>query len=301
MMTVWSSFGQSIRACLSGAFIGFALIAVPSLQAAPRVFQFTSTLGGTTDNATTLDQSFLNHKPNLKLIITQSGTNTLNNHPVGVHYDSDAKKWQVVNEDGAAMPIGAVFNVLVPTIGFQVNAGPQNSESAWTFFNMGKGKPDSVLLATHIDNPFPKLSAVHLNHNIGLYYIEPTVHPTHETGLWSVFNEDETAPIATSYFLADVTKDSDPSNPSHSFVVTASAANTTANGVVINDSLANNNPNAILFTISNYNPSGAFAALFDKVIGVCYSGTNWMIFAEDGTTIPAGVSFNVEVFSAASR
>ncbi|MFN2270029.1 MAG: hypothetical protein ACK2US_04275, partial [Anaerolineae bacterium] len=42
---------------------------------------------------------------------------TYNAHPVGMWYSVAAGRWAVFNEDGAAMPAGAAFNVLVEPAG----------------------------------------------------------------------------------------------------------------------------------------------------------------------------------------
>jgi hypothetical protein len=44
-------------------------------------------------------------------MVTQLWTGVYNPHPVGVFYTGG--KWTIFNEDLAAMPVGAKFNVLV--------------------------------------------------------------------------------------------------------------------------------------------------------------------------------------------
>jgi hypothetical protein len=41
------------------------------------------------------------------------GSGKYNNHPIGVWYDRDRSKWAIFNQDRAAMPVGADFNVAV--------------------------------------------------------------------------------------------------------------------------------------------------------------------------------------------
>lgn len=61
---------------------------------------------------TSINNSFTNNDPNLRLLITQNwgSLGPYNNHAVGVWYS--ANKWIIYNEDGKAMPKNAKFNVL---------------------------------------------------------------------------------------------------------------------------------------------------------------------------------------------
>ncbi len=77
----------------------------------------------TPDNAssggTYLDDAALNGRPKAQPSVTQNrnpggGDGVYNDHPVGVRYDAGRGRWEVFNEDGAAMPNGASFNVTVP-------------------------------------------------------------------------------------------------------------------------------------------------------------------------------------------
>lgn len=71
------------------------------------------------DNSTYIDDPRANGRPDAVLSVTQSwnpggsGGGTYNDHPVGVWYDAKAEKWAIFNQDRAAMPEGAAFNVTV--------------------------------------------------------------------------------------------------------------------------------------------------------------------------------------------
>ncbi|MCA1740779.1 MAG: hypothetical protein LC740_18750, partial [Actinobacteria bacterium] len=60
----------------------------------------------------------LNGNPNAVLYVTQNWNpggregGTYNDHPVGVWYDTNREKWAIFNQDRAAIPEGAAFNVL---------------------------------------------------------------------------------------------------------------------------------------------------------------------------------------------
>ena len=69
------------------------------------------------DNSTYVDDPRTNGHPDAVLSVTQNwnpgGGGTYNDHPVGVWYDAGAGKWAIFNQDRAAMPEGAAFNVVV--------------------------------------------------------------------------------------------------------------------------------------------------------------------------------------------
>ncbi len=70
------------------------------------------------DNSTYIDDPRANGHPDALLSVTQNWNpggdgGTYNAHSVGVWYDAVAEKWAIANEDRAAMPEGAAFNVVV--------------------------------------------------------------------------------------------------------------------------------------------------------------------------------------------
>jgi hypothetical protein len=67
-------------------------------------------------NSTYIDHPSSNSNPNANLVVTpnwnpQDSPGIYNNHPIGVWYDSETQRWAIFNQDQAAMPIGAGFNV----------------------------------------------------------------------------------------------------------------------------------------------------------------------------------------------
>lgn len=86
------------------------------------------------------------------------------------------------------------------------------------------------------------------------------------------------------------------------FVQRATTTNSSRNFTFLNDPLANNNPNAVIFVTPNWNPNGVYTGIDNHQVGVWYdthllrgNGGAWTIFNEDGSPMPIGVSFNVEV------
>ena len=82
------------------------------------VFVHRATPQSISANSTYLNNRLINGNPDALLSVTQNwnprgADGTYNDHPVGVWYDAAAKRWAVFNQDRAAMPEGAAFNVAV--------------------------------------------------------------------------------------------------------------------------------------------------------------------------------------------
>jgi hypothetical protein len=82
------------------------------------VFVHHSTPENISVNSTYLHGPPTEGNPNAVLVVTQNwnpggGSGKYNNHPIGVWYDRDRSKWAIFNQDRAAMPVGADFNVAV--------------------------------------------------------------------------------------------------------------------------------------------------------------------------------------------
>ncbi len=90
----------------------------PDETAVDAVFIHRATSGNITFNSTYLDNPLTNGTPDAILYVTQNwnpggGDGTYNNHPIGVWYDDNRKRWAIFNQDREKMPSGAAFNVAV--------------------------------------------------------------------------------------------------------------------------------------------------------------------------------------------
>lgn len=102
---------------------------------------------------TLIDNIFLNNSPNVQFIVTQNWSlgGVYNDHPIGVEYDGTTNRWMIVNLDGAAMPVGAGFNIHIIRIddgygdgvllngGFEVPAATKNTAIKWNTTKAGSG------------------------------------------------------------------------------------------------------------------------------------------------------------------
>ncbi len=91
---------------------------VSALEPSETVFIHLATSESISENSTYLENRLINANPEAILFVTQNWNpggegGTYNEHPIGVWYDSDAQRWAIFNQDRAAIPEGAAFNVLV--------------------------------------------------------------------------------------------------------------------------------------------------------------------------------------------
>jgi hypothetical protein len=108
----WAIFNQHRASMAVGAT--FEVVVMEG----PNTIVHRATPQNTVGNSTYVDDSLTNGNPDAVLTVTQNWNpegigNTYNDHPVGVRYDPDEKRWVIFNRDGEQMPSGAAFNVAV--------------------------------------------------------------------------------------------------------------------------------------------------------------------------------------------
>ena len=281
----WGIFNQDNVAMPVGAAFN---VIIPTTGA--NVFVHKATGANITSSWTNIDNPLTNGNPNAIVVVTPNYNpggvgGTYNNHPIGVWYTGS---WAIINQDGAAMPTNASFNVFVLTAGtgvFVHKATAGNSAGCYTRIDnpLTNGNPNAIVFVTPNFNP-GGVGGTFDNHNIGVYY---------SVGQWRICNQDLTAiPVNASFNVLVLVPASD------IFVHTATAGNSAGDYTRIDNALTNGHPNAIVFTTPNYNPGGVGEMYSDYNIGVWYSNTasQWAIFNQDElTAIPASTAFNVLV------
>lgn len=93
---------------------------IPQSTSPDGMFVHRATPESTSENTTYLDDPLTNGEPGAFLIATQNWNpgedgGTYNDHSVGVWYDSGREQWAIFNQDLAAMPENAAFNIVVWT------------------------------------------------------------------------------------------------------------------------------------------------------------------------------------------
>ncbi len=242
-------------------------------------------------HVTYIDHPLTNGNANAIVIVTpnwnpgNAASGVYDNHPIGVYYTGS--QWAIFNQDGAAMPVNAAFNVLIPNAGagvFVQTASAGNIECASNCTRidnpLSNGNPNAILFVTQNWNPGGS-GGTYNSHPIGVYY----------TGTnWDIFNQDIAAmPVGASFNVMIL-------NPgSGAFVQTATAGNTFGNYTLVDNSVTNNNPNAIVFATPNYNPPGGGGGYNNHNIGVFYaSGSKkTAVFNQDMASIPLNAAFNI--------
>lgn len=142
----------------------FNVLVVPKPSSS--VFVQTATTGNITGDYTLLSSSQTNGHPDVQLQVTSVWNpgghgGTYDPHPIGVFYNSDAGAWAVFNEDGAAMPAGAAFDVMVgqkPSNGgtssvLTTTPADQSGDTTLITNKETTGNPNNVVFATQDWNP----------------------------------------------------------------------------------------------------------------------------------------------------
>ena len=108
----WEVFNQGRDTMRIGVFFNI-LVADEHLDASSEPFVHIATAANSTGQSTYLDHPELNGDPSAELLVTQRWESVYNDHTIGVWYDNNSRRWAIFNQDLAAMPTGAKFNVLV--------------------------------------------------------------------------------------------------------------------------------------------------------------------------------------------
>jgi len=238
------------------------------------------------------DNPFTNGNPSARLLVTQNlnpnaGAQRYNRHNIGVRYDGT--RWRIFNQDGAAMPLGASFNVRI-----EGNAPPvvgPASASSRVYIDDGAANlnPDAVVLATPNFNSrlgrFGR-SGVYNPHPIGVDY-------DYQIGRWFIFNEDSAPMNAYASFNVKVygIQDTLGVNTGVS-IVQNPYRSAEQDSMIINRRFTNGKPSANVLITHNANESGRNA----HTMGVWYDGYRyWNVFNEDQAALRADAAFNIVV------
>lgn len=106
-----SAYGTALRVA-SGAIQVYGA----GVNTSTPAFIHEATAGNISGSYTVIDHPMSNNSPGAILIVTPNFnppgvSGGYNNHPIGVSYFNN--KWRIFNQDAAAMPVGAAFNVLI--------------------------------------------------------------------------------------------------------------------------------------------------------------------------------------------
>jgi hypothetical protein len=158
--------------------------------------------GNISGNSTFLDHPKVNGNPNVILNVLSSWNpggagGVYDNHHIGVWYNNG--KWAIYNQDLAAMPMNAAFNVHASEPGpnaFVHRAAAANITGHITVIDhpQTNGNANAILLVTPNWNA-GGAAGVYNNHPIGVYYFN---------NHWAIFNQDIGAMPAGAAFNVQV-------------------------------------------------------------------------------------------------
>jgi hypothetical protein len=117
--SVWSVFNQNTSlAMANNVSFNVAAGTVADTSRDDTAFTHVATASSISGNTTYLSHSSINGNSGARLIVTPNynpggSGGTYNNHPIGVWYNTTTLRWGVFNQDFAAMPVNAAFNVIV--------------------------------------------------------------------------------------------------------------------------------------------------------------------------------------------
>jgi hypothetical protein len=280
----WTIFNQDLAAVPANAAFNVLLL-VPNVD----VLVHTATNANSGGDHTSVDSRLTNSNPNAIALITQNYNPTGdcpcvgNNHNTGLYYVGN--QWTIFNQDGATVPSGAAFNVIVPPSGANVFVHTARLVSGdYTLIDnpVTNGHPNALVFITPSYNPGGS-GGTNDKHPIGVYY---------SVSQWAILNEDTVAMPLNAAFNVFV-----PPAGSSVFVHTATALNSSGDHTVIDNPLTNGHPNAIVFVTPNYDPGGVCpCAYVNHPIGVYYTHGQWAIFNQDVAAMPVNAAFNVAVY-----
>jgi hypothetical protein len=148
--------------------LSFNILVVP--RAGKNAFFVTAKSSNTAGDSVFINSKLTNGKPDAEIQVTQDftpdGVNSgpiaiFNPHSVGVRYDRANKKWAIFNEDHAAMPVDASFNVLVSPAASNGGSGGELTATGTNLHNGGlaistsqtTGNPNNVTFVTQNATP----------------------------------------------------------------------------------------------------------------------------------------------------
>jgi hypothetical protein len=169
-----------------------------------QVYRHTATASNVVGDYTIIDNPVTNNNPNAAVEVTQEFTSLYNPHEVGAFYTGS--RWAIFNEDGAAMPVGASFDlsvgqalktsyqqVFAHTATVSNTSGNVSQLTASVFTN-----PSILPRVTQVSNPGGSCGCVFNPHAVGLWFDTGA-------GRWAIYNVDNASiPLGAKFFISSI-------------------------------------------------------------------------------------------------
>lgn len=176
-----------------------------SRPAESKTFVHRATQDNSSGDYTYLDDPGLNGDPNAVVFASPTaarGGGSDYGHNVGVWFEPGKQQWAIFNQDRAAVPEGATFQVIIPAEPerFVHRATSENASETGTYLDdpLVNGKPDAALTVTQNWNPGGG-NGVYNDHAVGLRYDDGR-------GAWEIYNKDDSAVPEGASFNVGVPK-----------------------------------------------------------------------------------------------
>ncbi len=294
----WAVFDENKTAM--SAEETFSVLAEPASSAS--VFTLRAASGNTSGNHVFISSRLTNHKPGAVLQVTQvlnpggTGGGVYNPRLVGVRYYKAQHKWAIVNENGARMPRGAAFNVLVGSSGsgggsarvIATTAASRVGDGTVFSNSVSNSNPDALILDTPDWNPRGKGGTASTS--------QTAVDYDTTAAKWGVFDQNGTAaPLHSAYNVLIFRA---PQAPVQHFAWTATSTNTSGDSSLIDYRPTNGQPADLLFVEPDPyrgRTCPCLAVTPVPVIGVWYDALagQWAVFNENQSAMPAGETYEV--------
>lgn len=233
----------------------------------------------TTAHVSRIDWPFINTRPSARTLFTPNwnpvgGPATYNDNHTGIFYQGSSSSWAIFNQNFAAMPLDASFNLAEPhpdhTFVHTVSASNQAGFTTVVSNPNTNSRPDRFLLAV------PYWTGTYYNAGIALGYFAPN---------WFIANpSNNPVPVGANFFIHQQDR-------SHAaFTVVARAPDIDFNWVYVDHPLLNGKPCAQLQVTQGFGSVRVAAPIgiyYDVLVG------RHAIFRQDSATMPAGAEFNV--------
>jgi hypothetical protein len=236
----WEIFNEDLSAMTVGLTFNVAAWSAPFTDTTNGRLVYTHVAGASSGtDYTDIFNSMSNKNPNANVLVTpvwnpaSSGTEVLNDHPVGVWYHTQFRggtgHWSIFNEDGATMPTNAAFNVYVSS-GNAVNgwsgtvlvSTSSNTVSNYAIMSTGLSNVPGFLWVTPDYDPGACTNSLYCNVIYTMCAGQPfcDVMFNHNVGVWfdgygdssgwhgelSVYTEDaSTMPVNVAFNVLEIT------------------------------------------------------------------------------------------------
>lgn len=262
----------------------------PPVNFNPLFILHTATAQNTNATGTAINHPYANFNPNANIIVTKRSV--ASTAEVGVQYESATGRWLIVNQDGSAITAGDTFNIAIMSPASNNFVHTSTAESVannWTVLDHPSlnNNPNAQVLVTPRTEPGSG-DAVYHNHTIGVWYLN-------NTGRWAILNLDQSAFTAGVSFNV-VVLSRHPGTALHRVTET----NTSGAQTTIDHPSTNNNPEAMVYALPNFNPNGQGGVYNNHPIRVSYDAAagRWQIVNQDQQPFNNDAAFNLAILGA---